>query len=56
MRLRIWRRQLRRRPAIEGGLPLIVQGRQVGSIGVSGGTSRQDAQIARAAAHALGRP
>src|SRR5262249_13983669 len=34
--------------AIEGGLPILVDGKIVGSIGVSGVTSQQDAQIARA--------
>jgi glc operon protein GlcG len=35
---------------VEGGIPLIVDGRIVGAIGVSGGTSEQDAQCAKAAA------
>ena len=39
--------------AIEGGLPIIVDGKIVGSIGVSGVTSQQDAQIARAGADAV---
>jgi glc operon protein GlcG len=39
--------------AVEGGLPLIVDGRIVGAIGVSGGTSAQDGQCARAGADAL---
>jgi glc operon protein GlcG len=33
---------------LEGGLPIVVDGRVVGSIGVSGVTSQQDAQIAQA--------
>ena len=39
--------------AIEGGLPILVDGKIVGSIGVSGVTSQQDAQIARAGADAV---
>jgi glc operon protein GlcG len=35
---------------VEGGLPLIMDGKIVGAIGVSGGTSAQDAQCARAGA------
>jgi glc operon protein GlcG len=35
---------------VEGGFPLIVDGKIVGAIGVSGGTSAQDAQCAKAAA------
>lgn len=38
---------------LEGGLPLIVDGKIVGAIGVSGVLSSQDAQIARAGADAL---
>jgi uncharacterized protein GlcG (DUF336 family) len=38
---------------VEGGLPLIVDGKLVGSIGVSGVTSQQDNQIAKAGADAL---
>ena len=34
--------------AIEGGIPIVVDGKIVGSIGVSGVTAQQDAQIARA--------
>lgn len=33
---------------IEGGIPLIVEGKIIGAIGVSGGTSQQDAQVADA--------
>jgi glc operon protein GlcG len=35
---------------VEGGFPLIVDGKVAGAIGVSGGTSAQDAQCAKAAA------
>jgi uncharacterized protein GlcG (DUF336 family) len=38
---------------IEGGLPLIVDGKVVGAIGVSGVTAQQDGQIAKAGADAL---
>ena len=33
---------------IEGGFPLMVDGKVIGAIGVSGGTSAQDAQVAQA--------
>lgn len=35
--------------AIEGGAPIIIDGRIVGALGVSGGTSEQDGEIAAAA-------
>ncbi len=38
---------------IEGGIPLSADGRVIGAIGVSGGTSAQDGQIAQAGAGAL---
>jgi glc operon protein GlcG len=38
---------------IEGGLPLVMNGKVVGAIGVSGGTSAQDSQCARPGADAL---
>ena len=38
---------------VDGGIPLVVQGKIVGAIGVSGGASDQDGQCARAAADAL---
>jgi glc operon protein GlcG len=34
---------------VEGGLPLIVDGAIAGAVGVSGGTSQQDGQCAKAA-------
>ena len=46
--------QLRGLTAVEGGLPIIIDGRQVGSIGISGGSSEQDNQVATAAVAALG--
>jgi glc operon protein GlcG len=39
---------------VEGGLPIVVDGKIVGAIGVSGGTSAQDGQVARAALAAIG--
>ena len=38
---------------LEGGLPIIVDGRTIGAVGVSGVTSQQDAQIAQAGINAL---
>ena len=38
---------------VEGGLPLMMDGRIVGAIGVSGGTSQQDGQCASAGVAAL---
>src|SRR5437867_6934649 len=38
---------------VEGGLPLIVDGKIVGAIGLSGGTSQQDGQCAQAGANTL---
>jgi glc operon protein GlcG len=38
---------------IEGGVPLLVEGRIAGAIGLSGGTSAQDGQGAKAGAAAL---
>jgi glc operon protein GlcG len=38
---------------LEGGIPIVVDGKIVGAIGVSGVTSEQDAQVAKAGADAL---
>jgi uncharacterized protein GlcG (DUF336 family) len=38
---------------IEGGIPLVMDGKIVGAIGVSGGTSAQDGQCAKAGADTL---
>ena len=38
---------------VEGGLPLLMDGKIVGAIGVSGGTSAQDGQCAKPGAEAL---
>ena len=40
---------------VEGGLPLIADGQFVGAIGVSGGTSAQDGQVAQAGVEELAR-
>jgi uncharacterized protein GlcG (DUF336 family) len=40
---------------IEGGLPLVVGGKVIGAIGVSGGTAPQDGVVAAAGAAALGK-
>jgi glc operon protein GlcG len=40
---------------LEGGMPVIVDGKIIGAIGVSGALSSQDAQIAKAGAEALNR-
>ena len=39
--------------AVEGGVPLIVDGKIVGAIGLSGGSAAQDGQCARAGADAV---
>jgi len=41
---------------VEGGLPLLMDGKIVGAIGVSGGTSQQDGVSAKAGADALPAP
>jgi uncharacterized protein GlcG (DUF336 family) len=38
----------------DGGLPIVIDGKIVGAIGVSGGLSSQDAQVARAGLTAVG--
>ena len=40
---------------VEGGIPIVIDGGIVGAIGVSGGTSPQDGQCARAGADAVGK-
>lgn len=41
---------------VEGGVQIIVGGKQIGAIGVSGASSVQDAQVAKAGAEAVARP
>src|SRR6476660_2119364 len=38
---------------IEGGVPILVEGKVIGAVGVSGGTSAQDAQVATVGIGAL---
>jgi uncharacterized protein GlcG (DUF336 family) len=38
---------------VEGGVPIVIDGKIVGAIGVSGGTSPQDGQCARAGVEAM---
>jgi len=38
---------------VEGGIPIVIDGKIVGAIGVSGGTSPQDGQCARAGVDAV---
>jgi uncharacterized protein GlcG (DUF336 family) len=38
---------------LEGGLPIVAEGKIIGSIGVSGVLATQDAQVARAGLEAL---
>jgi len=38
---------------LEGGVPIVIEGKIVGAIGMSGGTSAQDAQCAQVGADAL---
>jgi len=45
--------QLHRMVAVEGGEPIIADGKTIGAIGVSGGSSEQDAQIAKAGAEVI---
>jgi glc operon protein GlcG len=44
---------LRGASPLEGGIPIIVDGKVIGAVGVSGVTSAQDAQTARAGIDAL---
>lgn len=39
---------------LEGGVPVMVDGQLVGAVGVSGATSQQDVQVAKAGISALG--
>jgi glc operon protein GlcG len=40
---------------VEGGIPLLIDGKIVGAVGVSGATSAQDAQCAQAGVETLGK-
>jgi uncharacterized protein GlcG (DUF336 family) len=46
---------LRGANAVEGGLPLVVDGKIIGAIGVSGGSSDQDGVVAKAGADVAGK-
>ena len=46
---------LRNANAVEGGLSLMVDGKIIGAIGVSGGSSEQDGVVAKAGVEALGK-
>ncbi len=46
---------LRGANAVEGGLPLVVDGKIIGGIGVSGGSSEQDGVVAKAGVEAVGK-
>ena len=46
---------LRGANTVEGGVPIVIDGKIVGAIGVSGGTSEQDGVVAKAAVDALGK-
>jgi glc operon protein GlcG len=39
--------------AVQGGLPIMLDGKVIGAIGVSGGTSAQDEQVAQAGINAI---
>jgi uncharacterized protein GlcG (DUF336 family) len=44
---------LRGASAVEGGVPLVLNGKIIGAVGVSGGTSPQDGVVAKAGAETL---
>lgn len=46
---------LRGANAVDGGLPLVIDGKIIGAIGVSGGSAEQDGVVAKAGADALGK-
>ncbi len=46
---------LRGANAVEGGVPLAVDGKIIGAVGVSGGSSEQDGVVAKAGVDALGK-
>jgi glc operon protein GlcG len=47
--------QLRGAIAVEGGIPLVIDGKIIGAIGVSGGSSEQDGVVAKAGQDSLGK-
>ena len=44
---------LRGASAVEGGLPLVIDGKIIGAVGVSGGSFDQDGVVAKAGVDAL---
>lgn len=46
---------LRGATPVEGGVPINVDGKVIGAVGVSGGTAPQDGQVAKAGAEAAGK-
>ena len=46
---------LRGANAVEGGLPIVVDGKIIGGVGVSGGSAEQDGVVAKAGTDALGK-
>jgi uncharacterized protein GlcG (DUF336 family) len=44
---------LRGANAVEGGIPLVVDGKVIGAIGVSGGSAEQDGAVAKAGVDSL---
>jgi glc operon protein GlcG len=47
--------KLRGATAVEGGIPLLVDGKIIGAIGVSGGSSDQDGAVAKAGVDGMGK-
>lgn len=45
---------LRNVNAVEGGVPMVVDGKIIGAIGVSGGSAEQDGVVAKAGTDAVG--
>ncbi len=52
---RLWPLVVDRMVPVDGGVPIVVGGRTIGAIGVSGASAFQDGQVARAGAAAVGR-
>lgn len=50
---RLWPLVVDRMVPIDGGVPIVVDGRTIGAIGVSGASAAQDGQVARVGAAAL---
>jgi len=50
---RLWPLLVDRMVPIDGGVPIVVDGKTIGAVGVSGASASQDGQVARVAAAAL---